>query len=94
MSPPNLLFIYADEQAVSRLATYGNARIQMPRALTVYVLTLVGLIVAGVRPLRLHAHEQHQETGNSTEKKRLHLALCRAIATRLDYRQEIATHRN
>ena len=49
---------------------------------------------AGVRPLRLHAHEQHQETGNSTEKKRLYLALCRAIATRLDYCHEIATHRN
>jgi arylsulfatase len=30
MSPPNLLFIYADEQAMNTLATYGNARIQMP----------------------------------------------------------------
>ena len=30
MGPPNLLFIYADEQAFNTLATYGNSQIEMP----------------------------------------------------------------
>ena len=30
MKPPNLLFIYTDEQAFNTLAAYGNEQIEMP----------------------------------------------------------------